>query len=44
MKLSKGESGCSEKIDAGDELEKLGHRLNTMARSLSRGRDNLEER
>ncbi len=31
-------------ISTGDEFEKLGHRFNTMARSLSRVRDHLEEK
>ena len=30
-------------IKTGDEFEKLGHRFNTMAQRLSKGRDNLEE-
>ena len=31
-------------INTGDEFEKLGHRFNTMAQSLSVGRDHLQER
>jgi signal transduction histidine kinase len=42
--ISRGNLDARVDIDAGDEMEKLGHRLNTMARSLSRGRDNLEEK
>jgi signal transduction histidine kinase len=42
--ISRGNLDARVNIDAGDELEKLGNRLNTMARSLSRGRDNLEEK
>ena len=42
--ISKGNLDARVDIDTGDELEKLGHRFNTMARRLSRGRDNLEEK
>ena len=42
--ISRGNLDARVNIDAGDELEKLGHHLNTMAHSLSRGRDNLEEK
>jgi signal transduction histidine kinase len=31
-------------INTGDEFEKLGHRFNTMAQRLSKGRDHLEDR
>ena len=42
--ISRGNLDARVDIDTGDELEKLGQRFNTMARSLSRGRDNLQER
>jgi signal transduction histidine kinase len=42
--ISRGNLDARVDIGTGDELEKLGHRFNTMARSLSRGRDNLQER
>ena len=42
--ISRGNLDVRIDIDTGDELEKRGHRFNTMARSLSRGRDNLQER
>jgi signal transduction histidine kinase len=42
--ISKGNLDARVNIDTGDELEKLGHRFNTMAQSLSRGRGHLEER
>jgi signal transduction histidine kinase len=42
--IGRGNLEARVNIDTGDELAKLGHRLNTMARSLSKGRDHLQEK
>jgi signal transduction histidine kinase len=42
--ISKGNLEVRVNINTGDELEKLGRRFNTMAQSLSKGRDHLEDR
>ena len=42
--ISKGNLDARVNIETGDELEKLGHRFNTMAQRLSKGRDHLQER
>jgi signal transduction histidine kinase len=42
--ISKGNLEARVNINTGDEFEKLGQRFNTMAQSLSRGRDHLQER
>ena len=42
--ISKGNLDARVNIETGDELEKLGHRFNTMAQRLSKGRDQLQER
>ena len=42
--ISKGNLDARVNIDSGDELEKLGGRFNTMAQSLARGRDHMEEK
>jgi len=42
--IGKGNLDARVAIDTGDEFEKLGHRFNTMAQRLSKGRGHLEER
>ena len=42
--IGKGNLDARVNIGTGDELAKLGHRFNTMAQRLSRGRGHLEER
>ncbi len=42
--IGKGNLAARVNIDTGDEFEKLGHRFNTMAQSLTIGRDHLQER
>ncbi len=42
--IGRGNLDARVDIDTGDELEKLGNRFNTMARSLSRGRSHMQER
>ncbi len=42
--IGKGNLAARVYIDTGDEFEKLGHRFNTMAQSLTIGRDHLQER
>jgi len=42
--IGKGNLEARVDISTGDEFEKLGHRFNTMAQSLSKGRDHLQER
>jgi signal transduction histidine kinase len=42
--ISRGNLEARVNITTGDEFEKLGRRFNTMARSLSKGRDHLEEK
>jgi len=42
--IGRGNLGARVNIGTGDEFEKLGHRFNTMAQRLSRGRDHLEDR
>jgi signal transduction histidine kinase len=42
--IGRGNLEARVNVETGDELAKLGHRLNTMAGSLSRGRDHLQER
>jgi len=42
--IGKGNLEARVDINTGDEFEKLGQRFNTMSRSLSKGRDHLEEK
>jgi signal transduction histidine kinase len=42
--IGRGNLDARVNINTGDEFEKLGHRFNTMAHSLSIGRDQLQER
>jgi signal transduction histidine kinase len=42
--IGRGNLAAQVDINTGDEFEKLGHRFNTMAQRLSKGRDHLEER
>ena len=42
--IGRGNLGARVAIATGDEFEKLGRRFNTMAESLSKGRDLLEEK
>ena len=42
--IGRGNLEVRVNIKTGDEFEKLGHRFNTMAQSLSIGRDHLQER
>lgn len=42
--LSSGDLSARVTIDTGDELQRLGHIFNRMASSLSRNRDDLEEK
>ncbi len=42
--IGKGNLEARVNIATGDEFEKLGHRFNTMAQSLSKGRGHLEEK
>lgn len=42
--ISRGNLEARVDIHAGDEFEKLGNAFNTMARSLSKGRESLEEK
>jgi signal transduction histidine kinase len=42
--IGKGNLDARVTIKTGDEFEKLGHRFNTMAQRLARGRDHLEDR
>ena len=42
--ISSGNLEARVNINTGDEFDKLGHRFNTMAQSLSVGRDQLQER
>jgi signal transduction histidine kinase len=42
--ISSGNLEARVNINTGDEFDKLGHRFNTMAQSLSVGRDHLQER
>ena len=42
--IGKGNLEARVNIYTGDEFEKLGHMFNTMARSLSNGRDHLEKK
>jgi len=42
--ISRGNLDARVNINTGDEFDKLGHRFNTMAQSLSVGRDHLQER
>ena len=42
--IGKGNLDARVSINTGDEFEKLGHRFNTMAQSLSKGRGHLQER
>jgi signal transduction histidine kinase len=42
--IGKGNLEARVNINTGDEFEKLGQRFNTMAQSLSKGRDHLQER
>jgi signal transduction histidine kinase len=42
--IGKGNLEARVNINTGDEFEKLGQRFNTMAQSLSKGRDDLQER
>ena len=42
--ISKGNLQARVNISTGDEFEKLGHSFNSMAQSLSRGRDHLQEK
>jgi signal transduction histidine kinase len=41
--ISRGNLDARVDINTGDELEKLGQRFNSMAQSLSRGRESMEE-
>ena len=42
--IGQGNLDARVNINTGDEFEKLGHRFNTMAQSLTIGRDHLQER
>jgi signal transduction histidine kinase len=42
--ISRGNLDARVAINTGDELEKLGQRFNSMAQSLARGRDHMEEK
>ena len=42
--IGKGNLSVRVNLNTGDEFEKLGHRFNTMAQSLTIGRDHLQER
>ena len=42
--IGKGNLSARVNLNTGDEFEKLGHRFNTMAQSLTIGRDHLQER
>ncbi len=42
--IGKGNLSARVNLNTGDEFEKLGHRFNTMAQSLTIGRDQLQER